>query len=64
MSPFLSIAALPSQRYVVSGANVPCWNTERVFPAPTRSSYQRTPTSLPEVTLWSTTRASWSPKLR
>ena len=35
-----------------------------VAPLAARSSYQRTPTELPAVTLWLTTSDSWSPKLR
>src|SRR5437764_3111578 len=63
MSPLWSIAALPIQRYAPSGAYVPCWYTVGVVFG-LRSSYQRTPTELPATTLWSTTRDSWSPKLR
>src|ERR671934_1139888 len=54
---------LPIQRYEESGAYVPCWYTVGVPPG-LRSSYQRIPTELPAVTLWSTTSDSWSPKLR
>src|SRR4051812_6931906 len=63
MSPFPSIAALPIQREVPSfGAYVPCWKT--VGADGVRISYQRTPVAVPAVTLWLTTSASWSPKLR
>src|SRR5262249_10887393 len=40
------------------------WNTLGGPPLVIRSSYQRTPTELPAVTAWLTTRDSWSPKLR
>src|SRR5919201_2141242 len=63
MSPLRSIATLPIQRYAESGAYVPCWYTVGI-PFGLRSSYQRTPTELPTVTLWLTTSDSWSPKLR
>src|SRR3954453_7282522 len=63
MSPAPSIAMLPIQRYVASGAYVPCWNT-LAAPVGLRSSYQRTPTEVPAVTAWLTTSASWSPKFR
>src|SRR5215470_5190601 len=61
--PEASMAALPIQRKFVSGAYVPCWNTDSV-PPDGRSSYQRTPVDDPAVTLWLATIASWSPKLR
>src|ERR1043166_6649231 len=61
MSPTWSIAIEPIQRYAESGAYVPCWNTVGV-PFGLRNSYQRMPTELPAVTLWSTTSDSWSPK--
>ena len=42
---------------------MPCWKTAGdVFGA--RTSYQRRPTDVPATTLWVTTSASWSPKLR
>src|SRR6266496_4202198 len=63
MSPTWSMAMLPIQRQLASGAYVPCWNTVGV-PFGLRSSYQRKPTELPAVTLWLTTSDSWSPKLR
>src|SRR5919202_2955849 len=63
MLPSLSIATLGIHRYAASGAYVPCWYTVGVAFG-LRSSYQRTPTELPAVTLWSTTSDSWSPKFR
>src|SRR6266496_5169888 len=68
MSPTLSMAALPIQRKVLSGENVPCWKTEKV-PEPVGvrlSSYQRTPVKgfrlvVPTCTEWLTTSDSWFP---
>jgi len=57
ISPAESMAVLPIQRKVASGAKVPCWYSvtpERGL----RNSYQRTPTLDPAVTEWFTTRAS------
>src|ERR1041385_3170558 len=63
MSPDWSIAMLGMNRNVASGANVPCWKTAGEPPL-MRSSYQRTATDEPLVTLCEATSASWSPKLR
>src|SRR5215472_6000093 len=63
MSPDWSIAMLGIQRNVASGAYVPCWNTVGDPPL-SRSSYQRTPTDEPLVTLCAATSDSWSPKFR
>src|SRR3954471_4392996 len=63
MLPAWSIAIEPIQRYAASGGYVPCWKFLG-FPFGLRSSYQRSPTELPAVTLWLTTSDSWSPKLR
>ena len=54
------MAALPIQRYVESGAKVPCWNRLNAPLVETgeRNSYQRTPTLDPFATEWLTTRAS------
>src|SRR3954447_17779018 len=63
MSPLWSIAALPIQRYDVSGAYVPCWNTLGL-PRASRSSYQRMPVDVPAVTACVMTSDSWSLKRR
>src|SRR5258708_14266744 len=63
MSPAWSMAMLPIQRKLESGANVDCWATMGV-PLGFWSSYQRTPPLLPAVTEWFTTSDSWVPKLR
>ena len=42
---------------------MPDWNSVGVAFG-LRTSYHRTPTELPEVTLWLVTRLSWSPKFR
>jgi len=58
ISPDRSMAIEPIQRYEASGAYVPCWKTDRLFPPPTRSSYHRAPTELPAVIEWFTTSDS------
>src|SRR5215469_13915221 len=63
MSPDWSMAMLGIQRNVASGANVPCWKIVGDPPL-SRSSYQRTATEEPLVTLCAATSASWSPKFR
>src|SRR5436190_1385020 len=63
MSPSLSMAVEPIQRKLLSGAYVPCWNTDSEDPLG-RSSYHRSPTELPAVMECVTTIASWLPKLR
>src|SRR6266568_2401660 len=69
MLPTLSMAILPIQRKVASGAKVPCWKTLGVV-ARFLSSYQRMaePEGLcfgpPVDTEWLTTQDSDAPKLR
>jgi hypothetical protein len=65
MLPAESTLALPIQRWVASGAKVPCWKIVGV-PALIRSSYQRMPAMPVPVasTVWVKTSASWSPNLR
>src|SRR5207302_2282572 len=61
--PSWSMAALPIQRKLASGAYVPCWYRAGVV-LTLRSSYQRTATLVPAVTEWFTTSDSEVPKLR
>src|SRR2546430_1206832 len=63
MLPAPSIAALPIQRQLESGAYVDCWKTNG-SPAGPRISYQRTPPEESVATLWFTTRDSYGPMLR
>src|SRR5882762_5182508 len=64
MFPSRSMATLPIQRKLESGAKVDCWATTGV-PLGFWISYQRTPPLLVfAATEWFTTRDSWSPKLR
>src|SRR5262249_17900182 len=46
--PTWSMAALPIQRKLLSGAKVPCWKTTGVAPG-LRISYQRIPVPVPAV---------------
>lgn len=63
MSPLWSMATLPIQRNVLSGANVLCCATVGVPPG-LSISYQRTPPLDPTTTEWFTTNASFVPRLR
>src|SRR5216684_4411383 len=63
MSPVESMAMLPIQRKLESGAKVDCWATDGV-PLGFWISYHRTPLFRLTATVWFTTRDSWSPKFR
>src|SRR5689334_14073501 len=63
MSPALSMAILPIQRNLLSGANVLCCATVGV-PAGLSISYQRIPPLLPATTEWFTISTSFVPRLR